>query len=545
MAKTDIYLRNPNLKSVGVDVSYTKEQMQEYIRCVQDPEYFIENYVKIINVDDGLVPFHMYDYQKLMVNTFKDNRFIICKLPRQAGKSVTVTGYILWVILFQPDQSIAILANKEKLAQDLLGKIRLAYQYLPKWIQQGVVEFNKGSIELENQSKVIAAATSSDAIRGGSYNLVFLDEFAFIGDSIAEAFFSSVYPTISSGKTTKIIIVSTPKGMNHFYKIYTNAVNGLNNYIPIEVHWSDIPGRDEAWKEETIANTSAEQFRQEFEVEFLGSANTLINPKKLQQLAFVNPKSSNEHLAVYEDPVAKHEYVMIVDVSRGVHLDNSAFTVIDITQMPYKLVARYKNNTISPLLYPEIIYNIATTYNKAYVLVEINDIGDQVVDILHHDLQYENILMTTMGGRNGQRVGGGFGKNVSKGVRTTKQVKRIGCSTLKDLVEGNKLIIEDFDTIEELSNFVAVKTSYEADSGHDDLVMCLVLFAWFVKQEYFKEMTNTDFRKQFQEDNEKLIEEDLMPFGFVENGVDYFEQKEEQEKMQSKMNITWGFKGRH
>jgi hypothetical protein len=545
MAKTDIYLRNPNLKSVGVDVSYTKEQMQEYIRCVQDPEYFIENYVKIINVDDGLVPFHMYDYQKLMVNTFKDNRFIICKLPRQAGKSVTVTGYILWVILFQPDQSIAILANKEKLAQDLLGKIRLAYQYLPKWIQQGVVEFNKGSIELENQSKVIAAATSSDAIRGGSYNLVFLDEFAFIGDSIAEAFFSSVYPTISSGKTTKIIIVSTPKGMNHFYKIYTNAVNGLNNYIPIEVHWSDIPGRDEAWKEETIANTSAEQFRQEFEVEFLGSANTLINPKKLQQLAFVNPKSSNEHLAVYEDPVAKHEYVMIVDVSRGVHLDNSAFTVIDITQMPYKLVARYKNNTISPLLYPEIIYNIATTYNKAYVLVEINDIGDQVVDILHHDLQYENILMTTMGGRNGQRVGGGFGKNVSKGVRTTKQVKRIGCSTLKDLVEGNKLIIEDFDTIEELSNFVAVKTSYEADSGHDDLVMCLVLFAWLVKQEYFKEMTNTDFRKQFQEDNEKLIEEDLMPFGFVENGVDYFEQKEEQEKMQSKMNITWGFKGRH
>jgi len=545
MANHDIYLRNKNLKAVGVDVSYTKEQMQEYIKCAQDPEYFIENYVKIINVDDGLVPFKMYDYQKTMVNTFKDNRFVICKLPRQAGKSVTVTGYILWIILFQTDQSIAILANKEKLAQDLLGKIRLAYQYLPKWIQQGVVEFNKGSIELENQSKVVAAATSSDAIRGGSYNLVFLDEFAFIGDSIAEAFFSSVYPTISSGKTTKIIIVSTPKGMNHFYKIYTNALNGNNNYIPIEVNWSDIPGRDEAWKAETIANTSEEQFRQEFEVEFLGSSNTLINGKKLQQLAWVNPKSGNEHLSIYEDPAAKHDYVIVVDVSRGVHLDFSAFTIIDITTMPYKLVGKYKNNKISPMLYPEIIYNIACAYNKAYVLVEINDIGEQVVDILHHDLEYENILMTTNQGRNGQKIGGGFGKNVSKGVRTTKQVKRIGCSTLKDLIESDKLIVQDFDVIEELSNFVSVKTSYEADTGHDDLAMCLVLFAWLVKQDYFKEITNTDFRKQFQEDNNKLIEDDLLPFGFIEDGIEYFEEKDEQEKMQQRMSITWGFEGRY
>jgi len=541
----DTYLRNKNLKAVNVDVEYTREQMQEYIKCVQDPEYFIENYVKIINVDHGLVPFRMYQYQKKMVHTFKDNRFVICKLPRQAGKSVTVTGYILWVVLFHGDQNIAILANKERLAQDLLGKIRLAYQYLPKWIQQGVVEWNKGSIELENQSKVIAAATSSDAIRGGSYNLIFLDEFAFIGDNIAEEFFASVYPTISSGKTTKIIIVSTPKGMNHFYKIYTNAVERNNNYIPIDVHWSDVPGRDEAWKEETIANTSEEQFRQEFEVEFLGSTNTLISPKKLQNLPWVKPKYPNEHLAIFEDPIKGHEYVTVVDVSRGVHLDNSAFTVIDITEMPYKMVARYRSNKISPSLYPEIIYSTCYKYNQAYVLVEVNDIGEQVADILHYDYEYENILMTTMRGRSGQKIGSGFGANVSKGVRTTKQVKRIGCSTLKDLIEGDKLIIQDFDTITELSNFVSIKDSYEADTGTDDLVMCLVLFSWLVKQEYFKEITNTDFRAQFQKDNERLIEEDLMPFGIIDDGVDYFEQKDEQEEFMDKYGARWDFDGRY
>jgi len=541
----DTYLRNKNLKAVNVDVEYTREQMQEYIKCVQDPEYFIENYVKIINVDHGLVPFRMYEYQKKMVHTFKDNRFVICKLPRQAGKSVTVTGYILWVVLFHGDQNIAILANKERLAQDLLGKIRLAYQYLPKWIQQGVVEWNKGSIELENQSKVIAAATSSDAIRGGSYNLIFLDEFAFIGDNIAEEFFASVYPTISSGKTTKIIIVSTPKGMNHFYKIYTNAVERNNNYIPIDVHWSDVPGRDEAWKEETIANTSEEQFRQEFEVEFLGSTNTLISPKKLQNLPWVKPKYPNEHLAIFEDPIKGHEYVTVVDVSRGVHLDNSAFTVIDITEMPYKMVARYRSNKISPSLYPEIIYSTCYKYNQAYVLVEVNDIGEQVADILHYDYEYENILMTTMRGRSGQKIGSGFGANVSKGVRTTKQVKRIGCSTLKDLIEGDKLIIQDFDTITELSNFVSIKDSYEADTGTDDLVMCLVLFSWLVKQEYFKEITNTDFRAQFQKDNERLIEEDLMPFGIIDDGVDYFEQKDEQEEFMDKYGARWDFDGRY
>jgi len=541
----DTYLRNKNLKAVNVDVEYTREQMQEYIKCVQDPEYFIENHVKIINVDHGLVPFQMYEYQKKMVHTFKDNRFVICKLPRQAGKSVTVTGYILWVVLFHGDQNIAILANKERLAQDLLGKIRLAYQYLPKWIQQGVVEWNKGSIELENQSKVIAAATSSDAIRGGSYNLIFLDEFAFIGDNIAEEFFASVYPTISSGKTTKIIIVSTPKGMNHFYKIYTNAIEGNNNYVPIEVHWSDIPGRDEAWKEETIANTSEEQFRQEFEVEFLGSNNTLISPKKLQNMPWVKPKYPNEHLAIFEDPIKGHEYVTVVDVSRGVHLDNSAFTVIDITEMPYKMVARYRSNKISPSLYPEIIYSTCYKYNQAYVLVEVNDIGEQVADILHYDYEYENILMTTMRGRSGQKIGSGFGANVSKGVRTTKQVKRIGCSTLKDLIEGDKLIIQDFDTITELSNFVSIKNSYEADTGTDDLVMCLVLFSWLVKQEYFKEMTNTDFRAQFQKDNERLIEEDLMPFGIIDDGVEYFEQKDEQEELMDKYGARWDFDGRY
>ena len=514
------YLNNKNLKSASVPVEYTKEQLAEYVKCARDPEHFIEEYVKIINVDKGLVPFNMYDYQREMVNQFHNNRFVICKLPRQAGKSVTVTGYLLWVVLFNDSQSVAILANKERLAIELLGKIRLAYEYLPKWLQQGVLEWNKGSILLENQSKIVAAATSSSAIRGGSYNIVFLDEFAFIGDNIAQEFFASVYPTISSGTSTKIFVVSTPKGMNHFYKLYSDATERKNEYIPIEVHWSDIPGRDEDWKEQTIANTSEEQFRQEFECEFIGSSDTLISATKLRNIPFKNPIYSNENMQIYEEPQKLHEYCIVVDVARGNMGDYSAFVIFDITEIPYKVVGKYKNNKISPLLFPEIIYNTAKSYNEAYVLVEINDIGGQVSDILHNDLEYDNLLMSSIKGRAGQKIGSGFGTNVVKGVRTTKQVKSVGCSNLKDMIESDKLIVNDFDILTELSNFVSKRSSFEADGGHDDLVMCLVLFCWLAKQEYFKDLTNTDFRAQFLEEKNQFIEDNVLPFGFIDDGVE-------------------------
>jgi len=516
---TQTYLGNPNLKAKGVPVNFDKEHVKEYIKCSKNPVYFAKNYVKIINVDKGLVPFKLYKFQKEMVETFNANRFSICKLPRQSGKSTTVTAYILWLILFKDSQNIAILANKGSLARDLLGKIQFAYEYLPKWLQQGIVVWNKGNIELENSSKVVAAATSSSAIRGGSYNLIFLDEFAFVGNNLAEEFFSSVYPTISSGQTSKVIIVSTPNGMNHFYKMWTDAEEKNSQYVPIEVHWSQVPGRNEKWKKETIANTSEEQFRQEFECEFLGSAGTLIHPTKLRTLANVAPIKNWQDVEIYEEPKQDAIYTMSVDVSRGVGLDYSAFIVVDISQMPYKLVAKYRSKDISPLLYPTIIYNVAKHYNEAYVLVEINDIGQQVADILHQDLEYENMLATSVKGRAGQQISGGFSGSSSMGIRTTKQVKRIGCSNLKDLVEQDKFIVQDYETIVELSTFISKGGSYESEEGsHDDLVMCCVLFSWLAKQTYFRDITNTDIRQKIYDEKLRMLDDQALPFAIIDDG---------------------------
>ena len=516
---SETYLGNPNLKRSNVNIEFTEETVTEYIKCAKDPVYFIRNYVQIVNVDRGLIPFEMYDFQQGMVETFDANRFVICKLPRQSGKSTTVTAYMLWLILFNDNQNIAICANKGALARDLHAKIKLAYEHLPKWLQQGVVVWNKGDIELENGSKIVAAATSSSAIRGGSYNLIFLDEFAFVGNNMADEFFSSVYPTISSGTTTKVFIVSTPSGMNHFYKMWADAEEQRSNYIPISVHWSEVPGRDDKWKTETIQNTSEEQFKQEFECEFLGSANTLINPNKLSNLTFRQPIEVWNEVEIYHNQEAGREYVISVDTSRGVGLDYSAFVVFDITEMPYKVVAKYRSREISPLLYPSIVYTTGMRYNEAFVMVELNDIGQQVADILHQDLEYENLLITSVRGRGGQRIGGGFTKNIQLGVKTTKTVKSIGCSNLKDLVENDKLIIEDYDTIVELSSFISRKNSYAAEDGeHDDLVMCCVLFSWLVRQDYFKDLTDTDIRTKIYNEKIQMLEDESLAFMVMDDG---------------------------
>ena len=517
---SETYLGNPNLKKSGISLKFTEKQIQEYIKCSKDPVYFAKNYIKIVNVDQGLIPFRMYDYQEEMVYGFRDNRFVICKLPRQTGKSTTVTAYILWQILFTDNQNVAILANKGSLARDLLGKIQLAYEYLPKWLQQGITVWNKGNIELENGSKVVAAATSSSAIRGGSFNLIFLDEFAFVGNNLAEDFFASVYPTISSGKSSKVFIVSTPNGMNHFYKMWTDAEEGNSDYLPIQVHWSQVPGRDEKWKEETIRNTSEEQFRQEFDCEFLGSSNTLIHPSKLKTLVHLKPIRKWNEVDVFEDAIPDNTYVMTVDTSHGVGLDYSAFSVFDITQMPYKMVAKFRSKDISPMLYPNIVYSVAHAYNEAMVLVELNDIGQTISNILHNDMEYENLLTTSVKGRSGQVISGGFAASIQMGVRTTKTVKRIGCSTLKDMIENDKLVINDFDTIAELSSFISNKSSYEAEEGkHDDLVMTCVLFCWLIRQEYFKDITNTDIRTKIYNEKIRMLEEDSLPFGFLDDGM--------------------------
>ena len=517
---SDAYLSNPNLKKVGVNIEFTQEQIQEYVKCANDPIYFVNNYVKIVHVDKGLIPLDLYEYQERMINIFNDNRFVITKMPRQSGKSTAVVAFILHYLLFNSDKNIAVLANKAELARELLDRVKKAYENLPLWLQQGVVVWNKGSIEVENGSKILATSTTGSAARGQSFSMVFLDEFAFVQHGIADEFFKSVYPTISSGQETKMIIVSTPKGMNHFYKMWVEAEEKRSNFIPLAVNWWETPGRDEDGKLQQIANTSEESFDQEFACNFLGTSNTLVNANTLRNLAFVRPIFQKQGFDQYEEIKPGHEYIITVDTSRGVEGDYSAFVVIDVSEVPYKVVAKYRDNKISPMMYPELIYNVANNFNKAFVLVEINDIGEQVASILYRDLEYENVFVTAMKGRAGQRVGGGFGKNAQLGVRTTKQVKRVGCSTLKDLVEDQKIIIEDFDVIEELSNFISKRESYEADEGHhDDLVMCLVLFGWLIRQEYFKDLTNTDIRQKFLADKEEMMEEEMLPFGFYDDGM--------------------------
>ena len=521
MPEHGTYLGNPLLKSAHVPQDWSEKEVGEYIRCQNDPLHFITEHIKIVSLDEGLIPFDVRDYQEEMINRFHEERFVICKMARQTGKSTTILAYLLHYILFNENVSVAVLANKKTTAMELLGRLQLAYEHLPKWLQQGILIWNKGNIELENGSKILASSTSGSAIRGGSFNIIFLDEFAFVPHNISEEFFSSVYPTISSGKTTKVFIVSTPNGMNMFYKLWTDAEEKQNDYSPISVHWSQVPDRDEAWKEKTIRNTSERQFQQEFECSFLGSSNTLISTEKLLAMPFKSPVYQNGGLDVYQEPVIGHTYVIVCDVARGVGLDYSAFSLFDVTKQPYRQVAKYRKNDISPMLYPNVIFTTAQKYNEAFVLVEVNDIGQQVADILYHDMEYENMMMVTMHGRNGQQIGGGFSKNVSMGIRTTKQVKRIGCATLKDLIERNNLIIEDFDTISELTTFIGKSTSFEADDGaHDDLVMCCVLFSWLVQQRYFRELTNQDIREKMFSEQMRMIEEEMVPFGFIEDGHD-------------------------
>ncbi len=521
MDKSEAYLGNPNLKKVNIPVEFTKEQIIEFKKCEEDPLYFMENYIQIVSLDIGLIPFKLYDFQKHIVRTVHDNRFTICKLPRQSGKSTTVVSYLLHYALFNPNSNIAILANKSSTARDILGRVQLAYENLPKWLQQGVINWNKGNIELENKSVIVAAATSSSAIRGGSYNIIFLDEFAFVPPNIAQMFFSSVYPTISSGTKTKLIIVSTPYGMNQFYKLWVDAENGRNDYVPIEVHWSEVPGRDEKWKEDTIRNTSLEQFAQEFECEFLGSVNTLISPAKIKNIAFLTPKKSNAGLDVYEDPIKGHTYVCTVDVARGVLKDYSAFLIIDVSSMPFKVVAKFRSNEIKPLLFPHTISQVATAYNKANVLVEVNDLGQQIAESLQFELEYDNLLMTTQRGRAGQILGAGFsGRGSGFGVKMTKQIKKIGCSNIKTLIESDKILIYDFNIIEEMSTFIRKGQSWQAEEGcTDDLMMCLVVFGWLSNQPFFKEMTDTNARKVLYDEQQHQIEQDMAPFGFVDDGT--------------------------
>ncbi len=513
------YMGNPNVKAAHTNQDYTPQQLQEYKRCMDDPIYFAETYVRIMSVDFGLIPFTLWDFQREMILNFKDERFNICKLPRQVGKSTTSVAFILWFALFNPGKTIGILANKGELAQEILGRLQLAYESLPFWLQQGCYTFNKKSMNLENGSKILATTSSGSAARGMSFSLIFLDEFAFVPPNDAEDFFRSVYPTISSGSDTKMIVVSTPKGMNHFYKMWMEAKEGRSQFKPTEIHWTAPPGRDEDWKQQQIANTSEDQFRQEFETEFIGSASTLISPSKLSNMSYIKPKFAKDGIDFYEDVKPGHNYLITADSARGLRLDYSAFVVIDVTTIPYKVVAKYRDNTITPLIYPQFLYNIANHFNKAWLLVETNDVGSQVAEALASEFSYENLLKTVSKGRAGFVLGGGQG--AKNGVTTTSPVKTKGCSNFKSLIETDRLIIEDYDIYVEMTTFTrkgdSADSQFAAEAGtNDDLVMCMVLFSWCVASEYWKELTNTDPSKSiYQQKLEEQEEDDNMPLGFI------------------------------
>jgi len=521
MATDDIYLGNPNLKKANTPVEFTADQISEFIKCKKNPVYFAKKYVQIVNLDEGLVPFQPYKFQEKLIKRFHKDRFNICKMPRQTGKSTTVVAYLLHYAVFNDSVNIGILANKAATARELLGRLQTAYENLPKWMQQGIIAWNKGSMELENGSKILAASTSASAVRGMSFNILFLDEFAFVPNHIADSFFASVYPTITSGKSTKVIIVSTPHGMNHFYRMWHDAEKGKNEYVPTDVHWSEVPGRNAKWKKQTIANTSEQQFKIEFECEFLGSIDTLIAASKLKTLVYDNPLTQSAGLDVYHPVQDKHDYLITVDVARGVGEDYSAFIVVDITEFPHKVVAKYRNNEIKPMIFPNIIYDVARNYNNAFILCEVNDVGDQVAAILNFDLEYTNLLMCSMRGRAGQIVGQGFsGKKTQLGVKMSKTVKKVGALNLKAMIEEDKLYFNDYEIISELTTFISKSNSFEAEDGcNDDLAMCLVIYAWLVAQDYFKELTDQDVRKRLYDEQKNQIEQDMAPFGFMSDGL--------------------------
>ena len=517
-AKLKHYLGNPKLKRVNMQMQLTEDQVREFFKCANSPEYFIENYVKIITLDKGFVQISLYPFQKQVVNDINENRRVIVKAGRQVGKTTIIVGYILWYILFNQDKTVAILANKASTSREILARIKLAYEALPMWIQQGVKVWNKGDIELENGCRVLANSTASSAIRGFSISLLYLDEFAFVPSNIAEEFFTSVYPTISSGTTSKILISSTPNGMNHFYKMWTEAVEGRNGFKHVEANWRQVPGRTQKWADDQRSVLGEQKFLQEMECEFMGSAGTLISAAGLKSLAFVTPLNRTDSgICIYNQPAPNRNYMIVADTSRGKGLDYSAFVVMDIASIPYKLVATYKDNNISPLVYPSMIKKMAEYYNNAYVLVEINDNGQQVVDSLFEDYEYENIL-STVELKNRMTLTWGYGKKSDRGIRTTKSVKRLGCSVLKNLIESQQIIITDFETISELSTFVARGTSFEAEEGsHDDLVMCLVIFSWCSSQNFFSDISDTNIKKRLHEEQMRQIEEEMLPLPVTSN----------------------------
>ena len=525
------YNGNASLKRAGIDLSYTEKEVLELAKCVENPTYFIDNYCYIVTLDHGIQPFKLYDCQKEKVETIHNNRKVIIMEGRQQGKTTVAAAYILWYTLFQESKTVAILANKASTAREIMSRYQLMFEYLPPWMQQGVKTWNKGDVELENGSIVFTAATTAAGIRGKSVNLLYIDEAAIIPNTIADQFFTAVYPVISAGQTTKILITSTPLGYNHFWKFWNDAVNKVNDFIPMFIPYNRIPGRDEVWALEQRRQLGELKYNQEVLCKFLGSSLTLIDSSTIEYMSTCPTVYSKDGLDLYEYPIKAerddeeklvrkpHSYVIVADTAKGVGGDYSAFVIIDITEVPYKLVGKYRDNKIAPMLYPTIIHKVARDFNDAYVLIETNS-SEQVAHILHNELEYGNLVFVNRSTKTGQVVSGGFGGGKTQlGVNTDKRVKRIGCFTFKSLLEEKKLLVFDADVISEISTFIQVRDSYQADDGyHDDLVMPLVLFSWLTTNPYFREMSDVNIREAMYQERIKQIEEEVVPFGFIMNG---------------------------
>lgn len=515
------YNGNPNLPLPTEDYTLAESELEEYVKCLNDPLYFIANFVKITQVDEGIITFKPWKFQETVIHALETNRFVIAKLPRQSGKStVIICGYFLWYILFHTDVSVALLANKEETAIMLLDRLKESFELLPRFLKQGVEKWDQKLIKLGNKARVRAAACSGSAIRGDTFNIVFLDEFAFVPANIAEEFMASVFPVISSGKTTKLFIVSTPNGFNLFHKIFVQAEQGKNDYKALQYTWRDVfyaknPTATETealkWRSDTIKNmaNNEQKFQQEFECDFLGSANSLVAPWKLAQIDFREPLEHRGKLRVYQKPIhlsedgPAHVYVCTVDVAQGQLLDSSVVQVIDITSSPFVQVGCYQDNSIKPAQLGQVVVQIARWYNDAFLFFEINGEALATALICQEDFQYENIIHVFMHKKKGQQLSAGFTPTARIGLKSTEATKRIGCTGLKSLLEGDKLVIVDYETKAQLGTFVAqinkrtgLPTIYGAELGnHDDCISPLVLLGWLSLQQGFENYIGKPMRQ--------------------------------------------------
>jgi len=516
--KQNLYFNgNPKLKAANATIDYTDEQIQEIVKCMDDFVYFCVNYIKIIDQDSGkVIAFDLYDYQREMAQIYKDEKRVIILAPRQCGKSIFTIAYLLWVGTFNDYKNIILVANKESTAKKTLRKLKEMYFYLPFWMKQGLTEWNKKQISFENGTNIYAESTSSSGNRGDTASIVFLDEAAIIEKNLWDEFYTSVYPTIASVKSAQIIITSTPKGYNHFYQLWSMALNKQNDYKPFRVKWNEVPGRDQNYKTKTVAafgggSKGLRKWRQEFECFFTGSGGTLIEGQVLEDLkpAIILESRMDDKFNIYEYPEEDAQYCLIGDVAEGVGGDYSTCQIFKIDfQNSHKQVATFRDNMIKTNEFNTVIDQICKYYNNALAIVESNTYGREVLNRLVFEDEYENVFFE-------------FDAK-DYGLKMTTLTKKIGNSYLKSNIEDSKIVLVDFETISELSKYVLRSNVYRADDGqHDDLVTPLVLFSYFLsKKELIENWLTVDNNVIGKTKMEQQIESELLPVGFINNGLE-------------------------